>query len=706
MGKITVSKGQVLHRKDDSVSTLEILLRGSISISDGADITLQADQGTILGAFHPAGEPYHYDYTASEDSILFAYDYTCEDDLVTTVQSNPAISPVMASANMAVLNRFLDILSSFYEDGCALYLNLKADYEDYRDICAKLMIPPEQYDSIVSLVSPEQPGMLSGWQSDLCRACAEQEEFLRKSYYTADISFCISALMQSAGMMQDIQEQIGQVTDYILATKESTDAFVKEYYTQKAKLDHAKRQEATEAGSGNIPSIQNAMNTILAFAGVDREVAEAFKKDVQAFMQVPNQKEKSAEMKQLRHSIAERFYFIYEEAFYKSREVAEIPIEVRMFFLFGFVDEELAGTANTAALYKYALLWEDDPDGRVLSVYDWLCKIYNGEVLPSKNQLDTDWPDYLKDQVRVSAMTQEQADSLLDDRKAMVHFELSNMVTSASAITHGSIYSFVPVFYAGAVVKPLETCFASPKRVRDAIDRVRDIDFGCFYRPTFVSYPELQINRFDYNVEILPYIILMPNCGNRGLMWQEIEGRRRATPAHMVLSIFHTADMDETIVKMCAQFRWEMCRRVQGVYYNDVTEPSLTAEYGSYLQFYRKNRDLSSEKKESLKLFLQKQHNNYKNVFVAEYEMYINNEAFGLPRLNKVARDILFRYCTFSTKYRDAMAAKPQYQPLMERWSIRQEAKKRSLDIFTRKILSTTTSLPPEVESEMTFLNL
>lgn len=37
-------------------------------------------------------------------------------------------------------------------------------------------------------------------------------------------------------MMQDIQEQIGQVTDYILATKESTDAFVKEYYTQKAKL--------------------------------------------------------------------------------------------------------------------------------------------------------------------------------------------------------------------------------------------------------------------------------------------------------------------------------------------------------------------------------------------------------------------------------------------------------------------------------------
>ena len=255
-------------------------------------------------------------------------------------------------------------------------------------------------------------------------------------------------------------------------------------------------------------------------------------------------------------------------------------------------------------------------------------------------------------------------------------------------------------------MKPLESSFASPQRVREAVDRVRDIDFGCFYRQTFVSYPELQINRFDYNVEILPYVILMPNYGNRGIMWQEIEGRRRATPAHMVMSIFHTAELDETIVKMCAQFRWEMCRRIQGVYYNDVTEPSLTAEYGSYLQFYRKNRELSSEKKESLKLFLQKQRNNYKNVFVAEYEMYINNESSGLPRLNKVARDILFRYCTFSAKYREMLAAKPQYQPLMERWSIRQEAKRRSLDVFTRKILSTTDSLPPEVQSELTFLSL
>ena len=706
MGKVNIAKGQILHKKDDPVDTVEILLKGGVSITDRGDITLQADQGTILGAFHQAGEPYYYDYIASEDSTLFVYDYSCEEDLISAIKANPVISPVMASANMALLNRFLDTLFSFHEDGCALYSDLKAEYDEYRVICAKLMFPPARYDSIETLIPPNKPDMISSWQSDFCHSYAEQDTFLRKTYYAADINFCVAAIMQGAMMTQDIQQQIDQAAAYIRDTKAKTDDFIKDYYTQKAKLDDANRREAMEAGSGNLPSIQNALDTILAFSGVSSEVSETFRRDLKKFTEAPNQKEKSAEMRQLRHEIATNFYAIYEAAFYRSQETPDIPAEVKMFFLFGFVDENLAGTANTAALYKYALLWEDDPEGRILSIYDWLCKIYKGEVMPSKNELDTDWPEYLKEQLRIAAITQKQADELLDDRKAMIHFELNNMIASANAITHGVIYSFIPTFYAGEVVRPLESSFASPKKVRVAINKVRDIDFGCFYRPAFISYPELKINRFDYDVEGLPYVILMPNFGNRGALWQEIEGRKRTTPAHMVLSIFHAVDLNDTIVKMCAQFRWEMCRRIQGVHYSDITDPSLTSEYGNYLQFYRKNHDLSSDKKEALKLLLQQNHNNYKNVFVADYEMYIKNEAAGLPRLNKVARDILFRYCTFSTKYRKALAMNVLYQPLIEHWGIKQGAKKHTFEFFTRKILAMTDTLPPEVELEQDFMKM
>lgn len=705
MGKVKISKGHVLHGKDDRVEHVEIILNGGVSITDRGDITIQANQGAILGALHQAGEAYHYDYIASEDSTLFVYDYSCEEDLIAAMKASAAILPVMASANMALLNRFIDTLFALHKSGCALCTKRKTEYADYRDICAKLMVSPEQYDSIESLVLPEAPGLASSWKTDLCRAYLAQDELLRQEYYSVDSNFCMGCIMQAAEIMQITQQQIEQAAAYIQDTKTSTDAFTREYYIKKATLENANRKEAMEAGSSNLLSIEHALDTILSFAGVEREQGEAFRRDIQKFMQVPNQREKSAEMRHLRKAIADSFYAIYEAAFYKSQETADIPAEVRMLFLFGFVDEELAGAANTAVLYKYALLWEDDPSGRVLSLYDWLCKIYRGETLPSKSELDNDWPEYLKEQVRVAAMTQEKADSLLDDRKAMVHFELSNMVSSANAMTHGSIYSFVPAFYAGTVIKPLDSCFASPKTVHGVIDKLREIDFGCFYRPAFASYPELKINRFDYDLEILPYVILMPNFGSRGALWQEIEGRRRSTPGRMVLSIFHAADLDETIVKMCAQFRWEMCRRVQGIHYSDITDPSLTAEYGDYLQFYRKNRKLSADKKDSLKQVLHTKRNNYKNVFVADYEMYIKNEAFGLPRLNKVARDILFRYCTFSEKYRDALAANAQFQPIIERWSMKQAAKRHAFDIQMRNILTMTAELPEEVKIEADFMN-
>ena len=112
--------------------------------------------------------------------------------------------------------------------------------------------------------------------------------------------------------------------------------------------------------------------------------------------------------------------------------------------------------------------------------------------------------------------------------------------------------------------------------------------------------------------------------------------------------------------------------------------------------------------KERVKVALQKARNDYKGVFVAEYEKYIQNEAVGLPRLNKVAREILFRYCTLSKKFRKALASNPQFQPLMARWRVTQEAKAHSLDLLVRKVrrMKPEEELPKEIAEEVTFLKL
>ena len=706
MGKIDVAQGEVLHRQGDSVESVELLLNGSFSLQAGEDYALQADSGAILGAFTPAGETYRYTYTASEAGTLFAYDYNSEEDLISAIKETPAIAPVMASATVALVNGLIDALDSLYEKGRGLVLDLKSNYTDYRNVCAALMTPPQTYATVEALELPERPELLSSWQVDFWQASYEQDEKLRQGYYPTDINFCVGTILQAAQMAQLLQPALDAMTDFIHTTQAQTDDFVREYHTQKAKLDEAKRQEALGTGEGELPSIQNAMSTILAFSGISRDIAEKFRNDILSFAQIANKTEKSDTMRRLRRDIADNFYKIYEAAFFRSLETAELPAEVKMFFLFGFVDEHLAGTENTAALYKYALLWEDDPEGRVLTTYGWLRKIYAGEVPPSKNEFDQDWSECVKERQRTHEITDQEAEALLADRKAMVHFELTNMIASANKMTYGSVFSFVPAFFAESVVRPLENCFASPADVRAALDKVRSIDYSCFYRPALTSYQQWKINSFEYHVEVLPYIILMPNFGSRGVMWQDIEGRRRTTPAHFVLSVFHSAELEDTVLHLCAQFRWEMCKRIQGVHYADIRDPSLTSEYINYLQFYKKNHELSAALKEKVKETLKRYRNSYRDVFIAEYEIFVRNESTGMSRLNKISRELLFKYCTFSQAYRDVLASNPQYMQLISHWTANQKAKLKTLGFMEHKIKGFKAEVPPEVTNEIAFTQM
>ena len=706
MAKISITKGQVLHRQGDSVDTLDLLLKGSISMRYGEEFAITAKSGAMLGAFCPAGSKHEFDYVATDDCTIMTYDYHSEADLVSAIKSTPTIAPAIASATVAMLNDLFAELSASYEKGKALIQDLKDDYTDYRNTCATLMVAPKKFEAVEALTAPGKPKILDGWQMELCQAFTDHDDMLRKSYYPTDISFCLGSIMLAATMAPAIMRQIDSLATYTSRTRQSTLSFVSEYRTQKAKINEAERQDAMGSGSTSLPSIQRAMDTILAFAGLEHSAADTFRRNIAAFMKAPDKAEKSDVMMRLRREITETFYIIYEAAFFKSQDVQDIPAEVKMFFLFGFVDENLAGTENTAELYKHALLWEDDPEGRIITAYDWLCKIYRGEVAPSKNEFDQDWTDCVREDLRTNAITKKQADELLSDTTAMVKFELNNMFKSANKMTFGSFFSYIPAFYKENVSMPLEKCLASPAVVRDTLNQIREIDYGCFYRPALASYPELKINHFEYNVEVLPYVILMPNMGSRGAMWQEIEGRLKITPARMMLSIYHIAHLDNTMLNLCGKFRWEMCRRIQGVHYSDIREHNLTAEYINYLQFYKKNGELSEDMKEKVKASLARNHNSYGDVFISEYELYMKHEANGMSRLNKIAREILFKYCTFSKKYRDALATNPKFSSLVARWSSKRAAKEQSIGFIQLKFEKASKPVPEEILQELEYVKL
>lgn len=702
MEKVKLSKGQVLHKKGDAVQTLEIVLSGGLLLTDGNGVEVKLESGALAGAVYLPGDVYSFDYVAQDESIIGVMDYKSQDSIVDAVTDTPAIAPVMAAASMDFAQALVDSLQENEEAAVSLCKELKYNYINYSFLCVKLAREPKKFDFIDAIITPE-PSPVSGcWEAAACKAYCGQKDELKKGFYAADVSFSVSAVMLATETGRKILKALEAVSSFISWTKDGAADFVREYYDVKSRTDSHDR------GGDGTPEIKDALEVILAFSGVANDVADSFRKDIKTYTGITDRRAKSDEMRTLRMRLAKGFYEIYESAFLNSMAATHIPVELRMFFLFGFVDEKLAGENYTAELYNMAVRWEIDPEGRILSMYDWLTRIFKGTAIPSKNDFNNDWAAYLRESVRTGTISQKQADELLNDKIQMVHFEIQNLFTNGNRITTGRLSSFVPMFCGQDVIRPLDKSLADPAAVQAALDKVLEIDYSLFYRPTSVEYPELQIQRFVYNLEVKPFIILMPNFGERGVMWQEIEGASRTTPAHMILSVFHANELVETLTHMCAEFRWEMCRRIQGVRYADISDLSLTSEYMDYLQFYKKNGSLTSDKKEQVKMALQKARNDYKGVFMADYEKYIANEANGQLRLNKVARDIIFRYCPFSKKFRGIMGSNQQYSQLVDRYNQNQAGKQRSLVMVEQKAkrMKPNDEIPKEILIEKNFLTL
>ena len=147
----------------------------------------------------------------------------------------------------------------------------------------------------------------------------------------------------------------------------------------------------------------------------------------------------------------------------------------------------------------------------------------------------------------------------------------------------------------------------------------------------------------------------MPNAGTRVMMWQEVSENKSNTPGRFMFPVFTAVDLDDMMLEVVGQFRWEMCRRIEGVHWNDIREKSLTAEYCTYIQFYKKNHELSADAKEKIKSALIRGKNNYREVFVRDYVNWIKFESKGSFRLNKVSM-----YQSAVTRFETEMAKKLQ----------------------------------------------
>lgn len=742
--------GAQLIQSEQNLTALHLIAKGSVR-ADYPGGTYYLQKGDVIGVCEIFYGSHFISYQTEEATSITSYPCTA-----TTLAA--LMSKSAELANMIVTSlfkQFREIHDQYEMDvfDCEnFYHYLLNSYEEYKTFCTKHGFSARALPDLETLeplsLEDDLESWLDGYYEQLTTMISEKStkgikpDFLagvtikanldvhrvvsvcRMLYdYKADIARLLmnenkldffdlyASLLYKIGkndpdsttLIAALSTMMIQLEDQASIDKEMYQARVAEY---RDKLAHLGDAPAESSAVEDVADVTDSMNTILAYAEVPDETATAFREAVKKFAAQSDKNASDDAARKLRLSITKLFYQIYEKAFLKSLNDPAIPKVVKMFFNFGYIDENLAGLENAAYLYQIVDKLPTDPNRKVYTAYEWFTAIYHGKKSPSRNEFDSDFATFLREQKMTGNITAADEARMLNDPKEQVLFEIRNMFPTVNKITFGRVLSFCPIFSEHNVLKDLDASLVSVDKVESAFRTVRDIDFSAYYRDVIYTNPDIGIGKESIGVEVLPDIILMPNMGTRGIAWQEIEGRKRTTPARMMVSIFQMEDLTNILVRLTGDFRWEMCKRVQGARWNDISEPSLTSEYFDYIQFYRKNRDLSADAKDKIKLSMQKAKNSYKEMFIRDYEAWILYEGTGSPRLNKVSRNIIFTYCPFSKEIRNRLMANPLYKETMSRYDIKLSQKLHHYDNVFQKLKNAGTPIPKELQDQYDYLSM
>ena len=476
---------------------------------------------------------------------------------------------------------------------------------------------------------------------------------------------------------------------------------------QRAWMEAAKRKRFEEEES--IPykvKLEDAMKRLIEYAEIEEEKAEILRTSWETYQESLTKNLDEDTLRKALRAMEEVFYLVYEKVFIKSEEEKNNEPLIDFFLCFGVMDETVFTEEELAGLGRCLKAMQKDAQYSFYSMRKWLQMIYYGEKEPSKNEFDMDYRDTFLDLKKTRKFTAQEEAAYFTDYKAKVQFEIKNMFRRSNRQLSGQMGMFCPILHSAQAPKGMEAFFIGIEKLEEQLEQIRKADFSIYYRESLYQNNEKKIDKALIMVEVLPDVIIMPLFGTRGIMWQDIEGKRRLSPGRFILPAFFQGDLQDTLLKMAGKFRWELCRTIQGGYWNNISEKSLTSEYYDYLQFFKKNRDLNEQVKEKLKEKLKSFRNNFSEMFIYDYCQWMKYESRGANKLNKVSRAIFVTYCPFSRKYRAELSSNPVFAELFTIWERKQEAKLKAAANQTNRLMKEGATMTQELEDTLAFYRM
>jgi len=732
------AKGTVVYAEGDPVRNVALVIKGRVLIcNDGLKIVVNS--GSFLAIQDLYVGKYQATYTAYDDMMLYAFEVNNKEDMETILSFNKDYHGIMVTSFNKMIYELDLIYEGLMKHGIRLYEFLMDNYKRYIEFGRHLGYSTKSTERMNELpiisrslrVQYDKLNYYKEFQNvpldtvkafysygnaitlyqveDQIEIINEQMEEIRN--LSVDVATLVNGLIDSsdiclfrlaAALAIEVEnagghnDEVVDLVDCIIEEFNKVEKFFESMIGRKLSIDRKKTEEIyyiiITGTKGNELSIESnlkyagqeaseaqleltgSFQKILEYSEIEADRAEKMRNDMLDFINLKDKDSTEDDARLLRRKIIDSYYELYQKVFLKAYYDKKLPRVIDMFLIFGYVDERLL--TKDQLLYLYFLKEESSTKPcMVYNIKEWLTLIYEEKKDPSKNEFDLDYFEKLLSLKKEAKLTETQVKEWAKNPEKKLEYEIQNMFRYNNRVTSGQISVFVPILHKDIFANNIERIYTSALKVNNTITELLAIDFSIFDRESLYVNNEKKIVKEYIIKRAYPDIILMPTCGRNGVMWQDITGKKRDSSGRFLLPIFSEYSLSSILTKVFGRFRWEICRSVQGTAWNNLKYKSLTSEYTDYLQFYRKNRDLSEEKKEKVKLQIQKGRNSSREVFVIDYEMWIMTEAIGAIKLNKPVREMMATYCPFSKEIRAKLVLQPLFEEAMNRYE-REKSKK------------------------------
>ena len=482
---------------------------------------------------------------------------------------------------------------------------------------------------------------------------------------------------------------IGKIQNFLSSNEEVKQVEVAQAHVEAVGVDIAAIRKDLAGSAGKI----------MSFLQMPAEDTKLIVGNLKKFKTMQNPMDSGGDPRKLRRQIGQTYWKAYEKAYWKYQESrGNVPTSVKLMLRYGFFDDELLDDEHLGVLYNL----EDNTRTNmpVIGVIDWLHKVGSKEEPCSVDEMGMTYFEKLKnDNKQLGWKRETDLPEEFNTAEKRISYEIQNFLEVNTRLTSGTPTSAFPILTRYQITSPLDRSFVTAERLGKEIEKILAVDFSAFHREVIVNDEERNIIKEFVQAQVIPNFIVVPSIGTKVMMWQDVSTRSKSSRGRLVVPVFATADLFTLLLEAVAAFRWELTKTIMGADWNNVSQSSITADYTDYVQFFKKNRDLSPEIKEKLGAEF-KRFRSDRDRFTNDYITWIKFEAEGVLKMNKVVRGIMYRHVPFAHSIRENISTQPAFIDIHNRFKNIRNRKVKELEVKYRKYGD---AMPPELQANVDF---